>query len=65
MRYRDYLVQSLQSEILKRAYGAAQPNISAKEFESIEILLAPHHEQKRIASKLDAILKNWRWHSLA
>nr|WP_232513716.1 restriction endonuclease subunit S [Vibrio anguillarum] len=50
---------------MKRAYGAAQPNISAKEFESIEILLAPHHEQKRIASKLDAILKNWRWHSLA
>ncbi|MBF4280156.1 restriction endonuclease subunit S, partial [Vibrio anguillarum] len=57
LRYRDYLVQSLQSEILKRAYGAAQPNISAKEFESIEILLAPHHEQKRIASKLDAIFE--------
>ncbi|HDZ9156193.1 TPA: restriction endonuclease subunit S [Vibrio cholerae] len=57
LRYRDYLVQSLQSEILKRAYGAAQPNISAKEFESIEILLAPHHEQKRIANKLDAIFE--------
>ncbi|WP_440886051.1 restriction endonuclease subunit S [Vibrio campbellii] len=57
LRYRDYLVQSLQSEISKRAYGAAQPNISAKEFESIEILLAPHHEQKRIANKLDAIFE--------
>ena len=55
-RYRNYLIASLKQEIIKKAYGAAQPNISAKELESIEVNIAPFEEQKRIADKLDSVL---------
>ncbi|GGF67348.1 restriction endonuclease subunit S [Alteromonas lipolytica] len=55
-RYRNYLIASLKEEIIKKAYGAAQPNISAKELEGIEVNIAPFDEQKRIADKLDSVL---------
>ncbi len=55
-RYRNYLIKSLQNEILKKAYGAAQPNISAKDLGDIDIMLAPFKEQNRIADKLDSVL---------
>ncbi len=54
--YRNYLIAYLKDDILKKAYGAAQPNISAKELESIEVALAPFNEQIRIADKLDSVL---------
>ncbi|WP_105199151.1 restriction endonuclease subunit S [Pseudoalteromonas sp. T1lg10] len=55
-RFRNYLIKSLQKEILKKAYGAAQPNISAKDLAEIEVNLAPFIDQKRIADKLDSVL---------
>lgn len=50
-----YLLGDLKEEIEERAYGAAQPNISAKMIQDLDIKLPPLLEQKRIISKLDAL----------
>lgn len=55
-RYKDFLIQHLSSSILKIAYGGAQPNISGKAIEEIEVTLPPLNEQTRIANKLDELL---------
>jgi len=55
-RYKLYLVSSLRNQILKIAYGGAQPNISGKAIEEIQINLPPLAEQKAIAQKLDTLL---------
>ncbi|WP_434928645.1 restriction endonuclease subunit S [Shewanella sp. HL-SH2] len=55
-RYRNYLVEFIREDILKKAYGAAQPNISAKSLEEFIVPIAPLNEQIRIADKLDSIL---------
>jgi type I restriction enzyme S subunit len=54
--YKNYLIASLSEEILKKAYGAAQPNISGKSIEDILVAIAPLNEQTRIADKLDSML---------
>lgn len=54
--YKNYLIASLSDEILKKAYGAAQPNISGKSIEDMFVAIAPLNEQNRIADKLDSIL---------
>lgn len=54
--YRNYLVEFSTDEILKKAYGAAQPNISGNAIEELLVPIAPLNEQKRIADKLDSIL---------
>lgn len=54
--YKNYLVQFLSADILKIAYGGAQPNISGKAIEEMGILLPPLAEQKVIADKLDELL---------
>ncbi|CAI3791987.1 restriction endonuclease subunit S [Rheinheimera sp. MM224] len=54
--YRNYLVEFLTDEILKKAYGAAQPNISGNAIEELIVPIAPLNEQIRIADKLDSIL---------
>ncbi|MCL7421757.1 MAG: restriction endonuclease subunit S [Methylobacter sp.] len=54
--YRNYLISSLSENILKTAYGGAQPNISGKAIEQMSILLPPLAEQKIIADKLDTLL---------
>jgi type I restriction enzyme S subunit len=54
--YKNYLIASLSEEILKKAYGAAQPNISGKSIEDILVAIAPLNEQIRIADKLDSML---------
>ncbi|MEL0631689.1 restriction endonuclease subunit S [Pseudoalteromonas carrageenovora] len=54
--YRDFLVRYLTNDILEKAYGAAQPNISAKAIEELIVPIAPLNEQIRIADKLDSIL---------
>ena len=56
IKYRNYLILSLSDQILKIAYGGAQPNISGKAIEGIEVLLPPLAEQKVIADKLDSLL---------
>lgn len=45
---------TLKADILKAAGGVAQPNISPKQLERIQIPLPPLEEQKRIAKILDA-----------
>tara|TARA_R110001583_G_scaffold195364_2_gene372300 strand:+ start:432 stop:1799 length:1368 start_codon:yes stop_codon:yes gene_type:complete len=54
--YKNYLIASLSEDILKKAYGAAQPNISGKSIEDILVAIAPLNEQIRIADKLDSML---------
>ena len=51
--YRNYYLKNLQDEILKLAYGGAQPNISGSIIENIKFALPPIEEQKRIVNKLD------------
>ena len=50
-----YLVANLRKEIEEKAYGGAQPNISAKLIEEIVINLPPLEEQNRIVAKLDQL----------
>ena len=54
--YRNYLISNLTPDILKIAYGGAQPNISGKAIEEMDINLPPLAEQKVIANKLNELL---------
>lgn len=54
--YRNYLITALSGDILKVAYGGAQPNISGKAIEDMDIQLPPLAEQQLIANKLDTLL---------
>ena len=51
--YRNFALYALQTEIYKRAYGGAQPNISKGAIESLKIPLPPLDIQKRIVARLD------------
>ena len=62
--YRNVYMQSKVDDILKFAYGGAQPNISASVIGDFDILLPPLEEQKRIVctvnkvfTKLDTIME--------
>lgn len=63
--YRNTYMQSKVDEILKIAYGGAQPNISASIIGDFEFPLPPYNEQiritetiKRIFDRLDVITEN-------
>ena len=51
--YRDVYMQSKVDDILKLAYGGAQPNISAYVIGNFEFLLPPIDEQKRIIEAIN------------
>ena len=53
--YRNYMMRFLQKEIIKKAYGGAQPNISSKMILNFEIFLPPLNEQKRIVQKIEDV----------
>lgn len=53
--YLNYLVTYISSEVLNKAKGMAQPNISSKTIESIRISLPPLSEQKRIVEKIEKL----------
>jgi len=53
-KYFYFYLSELRSEILRKAQGAAQPNISTKEIGQFKIPLPPLPEQQKIASILDA-----------
>ena len=53
-----YLIGNLRKEIEEKAYGGAQPNISAKLIEEIKINLPPFEKQETIVAKLDQIFSN-------
>ena len=52
--YRNFALYALQTEIYKRAYGGAQPNISKGAIESLKIPLPPLEIQKRIVARLES-----------
>ncbi|OOE03927.1 hypothetical protein BO219_06735 [Anoxybacillus kestanbolensis] len=55
--YLAYVVQSssFKNQILVNAIGGAQPNISGKQIEDVEILLPPISEQRKIAAILSSV----------
>ena len=53
--FRDYVMMAKSEEILKLAYGGAQPNISGAVICEMELLLPPLSEQIRIINEL----KQW------
>ena len=53
--FRDYVMMAKSEEILKLAYGGAQPNISGAVICEMELLLPPLSEQVRIINEL----KQW------
>ncbi|MCP4408903.1 MAG: restriction endonuclease [Gammaproteobacteria bacterium] len=50
-----YFLYSAKKEIEKRAYGGAQPNISAEKIESIPFAFPPFNEQHRIVAKIEEL----------
>ena len=54
-QYIFYLLYSLRQRIEEDAYGGAQPNISGKKIESIEVNLAPFPEQRAIVAKIEQL----------
>ena len=52
-KFRNYIMQTKSDEILKIAYGGAQPNISGKMIENLTIPLPPLAEQYRIVQKIE------------
>ena len=53
--YIYYLLYALRRQIEKDAYGGAQPNISSKKIEAMQITLAPLLEQKAIVAKIEQL----------
>ena len=56
-RYRDIYMQSKVDDVLKLAYGGAQPNISASVISNFDFLLPPVDEQKRIVEAINLAFK--------
>ena len=54
-KYRDFFMLTKSNDVLKMAYGGAQPNISGKMIESLLLPLPPLAEQKRIVVKIEEI----------
>ncbi|MFN8672762.1 MAG: restriction endonuclease subunit S [Candidatus Sericytochromatia bacterium] len=55
-KLRNYFFSKSKEDILKSAYGAAQPNISGSMIENLAFPLPPIQEQKRIVEKLESML---------
>ena len=55
--YRNTYMQSKVDEILKIAYGGAQPNISASVIGNFDFPLPPYDEQKRIVEAVNLAFK--------
>ena len=53
--YRNYFMISKMDDILKLAYGGAQPNISAKVISNFLFPLPPISEQQRIVAKIEEL----------
>ena len=54
-KYRNYFLIAKSNEILKMAYGGAQPNISSKVMETILFPIPSISEQKRIVAQIEKI----------
>lgn len=54
--FRNHLMFYLQDEVRKLGYGNAQPNISGKMLEDLDIVLPPLPEQQKLAQKFTELL---------
>ncbi|MFC1719346.1 restriction endonuclease subunit S, partial [Candidatus Poribacteria bacterium] len=54
-RYVFHYLSIIRQEVLNRAYGAAQPNISTRELAQFAIPLPPSAEQRRIVAKIEEL----------
>lgn len=57
-KYIFYYMGVLQAQILNKAYGAAQPNISTKEITEFQIPLPPLEQQKQIVAKIEELFSH-------
>lgn len=53
--YRNYYIASKQEEILRKAYGGAQPNISGAKIGKMLFPLPPFSEQQRIVEQIERL----------
>jgi type I restriction enzyme S subunit len=53
--YRNYYIMNKSGEILKAAYGGAQPNISSSKISLMVFPLPPHAEQQRIVERIESL----------
>lgn len=53
--YRNYYIMNKSEEILKAAYGGAQPNISSSKISSMFFPLPPLAEQQRIVERIESL----------
>lgn len=53
--YRNYYIMNKSEEILKAAYGGAQPNISSSKISLMVFPLPPHAEQRRIVERIESL----------
>lgn len=58
--FKNLFVLTNSEEILKKAYGGAQPNISGALIEQLKIPLPPLNEQKRITQKVEFLTEKLR-----
>ncbi len=55
--FRNYYIMDKNQEILKRAYGGAQPNISGKLIGELLVPLPPLPEQQRIVERIESLFE--------
>ena len=53
-----HYLEHIRNDVLKKTYGAAQPNISTIQLEIMKIPLPPLAEQKRIVNKIEELFTN-------
>jgi len=53
--YRNYYIEDKSDEILRNAYGGAQPNISSNKICEMLFPLAPYSEQQRIVDRIESL----------
>ena len=54
LKYRNYFFKNVSSDILDKAYGGAQPNISGSMIEELAFPIPPMAEQVRIVQKIES-----------
>ena len=56
-KYRNYYIMAMEEEILRGAYGGAQPNISSNKICDMNMPLPPLAEQQRIVEQIEGLFE--------